>query len=113
VSLENSLWFRYHPEATIHDLLVRIHECSDAAISDDEIFLYAELKRRLTKKELRYFIMKEAKIGNAEIAEALHVSSDALEGLGRKAYRKVRDGQLRKAAAPTREQMPLEDNPES
>lgn len=65
----------------------------------DDDYLYALIKQKLTKKELRFFIMDEAKAEPALIEEALHVTHEELDALRRKAYRKLRDGKTRKAMA--------------
>ncbi len=92
--LENSVWKQYHDKKTIHNALVAIYKCEDFEIINDEKFLYATLKRRLTKKELRAFIMKEAGNEDSVIADALHVNKDEIELIVRKAYRKVRQDEI-------------------
>jgi hypothetical protein len=94
VSLENSVWRQYHESALIHDVLQNLYGSESRNISTDEEWLYSELKRRLTKKELRLFIMNEAGRDEREQCEALHVEVESLEKLRKRAYHKVQ--QLRK-----------------
>jgi hypothetical protein len=93
--LENSVWKQYHSKKTIHEVLVVLYKSEDEEIIEDEALLYASIKRRLTKKELRGFIMKEAGIDEASILVALGLDTEALEKLLRKAYRKVRQDDMR------------------
>ena len=97
--LENSVWRQYHDSRTIHDTLTTLYGCEDEMIETDETHLYATLKRRLTKKELRAFIMKEAGIKDDVISSELHVNAKELEVMLRKAYRKVRQDELRNAVS--------------
>ncbi len=93
--LENSVWKQYHSEKTIHEVLVAFYKSENEEIIEDESLLYASIKRRLTKKELRGFIMKEAGIDEASILETLSLDNEALEKLLRKAYRKIRQDDMR------------------
>ncbi len=93
--LENSVWKQYHNEKTIHDVLVAFYKDEDEKITKDEVLLYASIKRRLTKKELRGFIMKEAGIVESSIGETLGLDIEGLKKLLRKAYRKIRQDDMR------------------
>ncbi len=97
--LDNSLWRQYHSTKSIHDTLVTIYGCEDFDITSDEKALYASIKRRLTKKELRAFIMKEATVSDSVICNTLHVNEDELELMLRKAYRKIRQDGMRNEAS--------------
>ncbi|MEA1919411.1 MAG: hypothetical protein U9N52_06175 [Campylobacterota bacterium] len=93
--LENSVWKQYHEEKSIHDVLVALYQCESHEVSSDEGLLYACIKRRLTKKELRGFIMKEAGSDESIISKQLGLDSEGLEQLLRKAYRKIRQDDMR------------------
>jgi hypothetical protein len=93
--LENSVWRQYHDTKSVHEVLVELYGCEPFNILNDEKILYASLKRRLTKKELRGFIMKEAGMDESMILAALHVNSEELEVILRKAYRKIRQDDMR------------------
>lgn len=111
--LENSIWHRYHPETSLHEGLVRFYGCEPEAVSGDDDYLYALLKRKLTKKELRFFIMDEAKVEGGAIEAALHVNADEAELLRRKAYRKLRDGKMRKLVTSEPESQGSDDSEEA
>lgn len=89
--LENSLWFQYHPQKTIRETLASIYGCDALQIGGDEGALYAELKRTLTKKELRLFIMAEADIARDEVMAALGLTEEELAKSLKKTYHKLRN----------------------
>ncbi len=89
--LENSIWHQYLPETTIREVLASIYECDATQIAGDEGELYAELKRTLTKKELRLFVMLEAEVDGDTIANELGLEAEALEKAMKKTYHKIRN----------------------
>jgi len=93
--LENSLWLRYNPNKTIREVLARIYECSAVEIGEDERELYASLKRHLTKKEFRMFMMNEAGLSEQEIGKEVGLEGEELKKAQYKAYRKVRQDKIR------------------
>lgn len=88
--LENSLWYAYHQEKSIQETLSGVYGCDPTQISVDEGRLYAILKRHLTKKELRAFIMKEADVEDAKMIKELGLDEEALAKSLKKAYHKLR-----------------------
>ena len=89
--LENSLWFQFHPEKSIREALSAFYDCDPAQISVDEGHLYAIIKRNLTKKELRLFIMKEAGVTDAEVMKEIGLSEEKFAKSLKKAYHKLRN----------------------
>lgn len=89
--LEQSVWAQYHPEKSIREVLAALYGCELSQLIADEGVLYAEIKRTLTKKELRLFAMAEA--GNSEEAmmETLGYDSAALNDARKKSYHKLRN----------------------
>lgn len=92
--LENSLWQQYHTERTIRETLATLYGCAISQIADDERALYATLKRHLTKKEIRLFIMTEAGVDGQRIADTLKVKPEAYEKMRHKTYSKVRSNKI-------------------
>lgn len=109
--LENSLWLRYNPDKTIREVLARIYECSAVEIGDDERELYASLKRHLTKKEFRMFMMSEAGLSEQEIAQEVGLEGEELKKAQYKAYRKIRQDKIRREVniGSQKEEVPEED----
>jgi hypothetical protein len=93
--LENSLWHKYCPNKTIQEVLAALYEVDAEQIGGEENELYAILKRQLTKRELRLFIMKESGLLDADIKEQMQLSDDDFEGIIKKSYRKFRIDKLK------------------
>ncbi len=100
--LENSLWQRYNEGKTIREVLSAIYGCDATEIGDDESALYAALKRHLTKKEFRLFIMNEAGVSHSEIAEEVGIGKEAFELAKHKTYRKIKQDKIRSEVKSTR-----------
>lgn len=87
--MENSLWRRYNPERDLAGVLARVLLCESISLLPDERELYAVLKRHLTKKELRLFIMSEAALSEAAICEELSLEAESYEKMKYRVYRKI------------------------
>ena len=99
--LENSIWKRYHEEKSIHQTLVEIYGGKLEDINTNEGELYAILKRHLTKKELRLFIMNEAGISKEEIVEEINIELGDFEKAHHKTYKKLRQNSMKEALKET------------
>jgi len=92
--LENSLWQQYPTDRSIRVTLAAIYGCDVEQIGDDEAELYATLKRHLTKKELRLFIMSEAGEEPAAIADELKIDGVLFEKSRYKTYSKIKGNKI-------------------
>ena len=92
--LENSMWQQYHTQRSIRETLAAVYGCDSVQISDNESELYAILKRHLTKKEMRLFIMHEAGISAADIASGLKMDKAAFDKAIHKTYSKIRSNKI-------------------
>jgi len=92
--LENSLWRQYHTDKTIRETLAALYDCDIVQIGDDESELYAILKRHLTKKELRLFVMHEAGMSASAIANELKMDETMFDKAIQKAYSKIRSNRI-------------------
>lgn len=92
--LENSIWKQYNDTKTIAQALSHIYKLELEAINDDESTLYASLKRHLTKKELRFFVLNEAGFDNASMMSSLEMDSETLEKTARKVNRKIKQDKI-------------------
>lgn len=88
------MWKQYVTDKSIREVLAAIYGCDAVQIGDNEVELYATLKRHLTKKELRLFIMVEAGIEQAEIAAELKMDEAPFEKARHKTYSKVRSNKI-------------------
>lgn len=89
--LENSIWHAYLPHKSIHEALSAFYGCEKSQISVDEGYLYAVIKRNLTKKELRIFIMKQAGIADEKIMQEMGIEEEVFAKSLKKAHHKLRN----------------------
>ena len=94
--LENSIWQQYHSDQTIRETLAGIYGCDLSQISSNEAELYAILKRHLTKKELRLFIMSEAGNESSRIMSDLKMNEADFEKAKHKSYSKIKGNKIHK-----------------
>ena len=95
--LENSLWQQYHADKSVRETLAAVYGCDIVQIGDNEGELYAILKRHLTKKELRLFIMSEAGMEEVKIADELKMDSAVFDKTKHKTYSKIRSNKIQNA----------------
>ena len=93
--LENSVWKQYHKDTTMREVLSKFYAVDATIIMDDEQELYALLKRKLTKKELRLFTMDSANVRDGEMMSFFGVDAQALSEMKEKLYKKMRQDKLR------------------
>ncbi len=95
--LENSLWHKYCVNKTIRVVLADLYKTDLEQIGGSEGELYAIIKRQLTKRELRFFIMNEAGTDEDEIKQSMQLDNDSFESIKRKVYRKFKIDKLKNA----------------
>ncbi|TKI69002.1 hypothetical protein FCU45_08555 [Sulfurimonas crateris] len=95
--LENSVWRQYNNENNYKEMLAKFCRLSLVDIIDDEKDLYAVLKAKLTKKELRLFAMDSAGISDDEIKAEFSYDDDELEKAKFKLYKKLKQDKVRLA----------------
>lgn len=66
----------------------------ESLIEDDKV-LYATLKSKLTKKELRLFAMDSAQMSNEELKTGLELDDEELEKAKYKLYKKLKQDKVR------------------
>jgi len=93
--LENSVWKQYHKDITMREVLSKFYTIDAALLIDDEQALYALLKRKLTKKELRLFTMDSANVSDGEMMSYFEVDTQTLTEMKEKLYKKMRQDKLR------------------
>jgi len=93
--LENSVWRQYNEENNFRQMIARFSkEDMDNLIEDDKK-LYAVLKAKMTKKELRLFSMDSAQLENDEMKKEFDYSDDELEKAKFKLYKKLKQDKVR------------------
>lgn len=88
-----TLWEQYNAERLLSGTLGEITGLSLAA--SDEKALFALLKRRLTRRELRCFAMNAGGVDTREIAEQLQMEIDEIPAVLSHVRKKIRQPKLR------------------
>lgn len=93
--LENSVWKQYNDENNFRQMLARFCKMEiDSFIEDDKV-LYAVLKAKLTKKELRLFAMDSAQMDIKQLTDAMSMNEEELEKAKYKLYKKLIQDKVR------------------
>ena len=89
--LERSIWVRYHGKLNIRTVLRNYYDDTQLeSMEESETKLYAILKAKLTKKELRLLAMQSAAIPKEQILKELRCDEAKLEQIGAKLEAKMR-----------------------
>ncbi|MDO8453435.1 MAG: hypothetical protein Q7S59_02550 [Sulfurimonas sp.] len=88
--LESSVWRQYNNENSFRDKLSEFCKIDVLDIITDDKELYAMLKSKLTKKELKLFAMDSAKRSDEEICTTFSMSMDELTQAKYKLYKKLK-----------------------
>ena len=110
--LENSIWTKYHKELNINKVISDFYGLEPLSVMSDEKELYAELKRKLTKKELRLFIMLTAKVADTEIMEQFDIDAESLQKMKDKLLKKMRNDNVKRAFKTTAAKDDIQDEDE-
>ncbi|MEE8588613.1 MAG: hypothetical protein V3S80_04620 [Sulfurimonadaceae bacterium] len=96
--LENSIWFKYNGEKSIRATLADFYKCETSLISNNEVELYNILKKNMTKRELKVYILEVAGFDDAAIQKEMAIDDDkVLEKLKHTSNRKMRQDKIRQA----------------
>jgi FixJ family two-component response regulator len=95
--LENSIWYKYNGEKSIRATLASFYGCDTAMISNDEVELYNILKRNMTKRELRVYVLEVAGYDDEAIKKEMDLDDKTLEKLKHTSNRKLRQDKIRQA----------------
>jgi len=96
--LENSIWFKYNGEKSIRATLAEFYKCETSLISNNEVELYNILKKNMTKRELKVYILEVAGFDDAAIQKEMGIDDEkVLEKLKHTSNRKMRQDKIRQA----------------
>jgi len=96
--LENSIWFKYNGDTSIRATLAAFYKCETSLISNNEVELYNVLKKNMTKRELKLYVLQVAGFDDAAIAKEMGIEDDkVLEKLKHTSNRKMRQDKIRQA----------------
>ncbi|MCK9490870.1 MAG: hypothetical protein M0Q24_02175 [Sulfurimonas sp.] len=93
--LLNTVWRQYNKENNFRELLARFCKMEIESLIVDDKVLYATLKSKLTKKELRLFAMDSAQMSNEELKAGLELDDEELEIAKYKLYKKLKQDKVR------------------
>lgn len=96
--LENSIWFKYNGEKSIRAIMAEFYKCETSQISANEVELYNILKKNMTKRELKLYVLQVAGFDDAAIAKEMGIDDEkVLEKLKHTSNRKMRQDKIRQA----------------
>ncbi len=95
--LENSIWYKYNGETSVRATLAAFYGCDTAMISNNEVELYNILKRNMTKRELRVYVLEVAGYNDEAIKKEMGLDEKTLEKLKHTSNRKLRQDKIRQA----------------
>ncbi len=96
--LENSIWFKYNGDTSIRATLAAFYKCETSLISNNEVELYNVLKKNMTKRELKLYVLQVAGLDDAAIAKEMGIEDEkVIEKLKHTSNRKMRQDKIRQA----------------
>lgn len=96
--LENSIWFKYNGEKSIRATLAEFYKCETSQIANNEVELYNILKKNMTKRELKLYVLQVAGFDDTVIAKEMNIEDDkVIEKLKHTSNRKMRQDKIRQA----------------
>jgi len=93
--LDNSVWRQYNEENNFRQMIARFSKENIENLIEDDKALYAVLKAKMTKKELRLFAMDSAQLDNDEMKKVFEYSDEELEKAKFKLYKKLKQDKVR------------------
>ena len=87
--LENTVWRQYHNENNFREKLAEFCKMDSLDLMDDDKELYAILKSKLTKKELKLFAMDTSGADDATLKSEFDYDDEALKKAKFKLYKKL------------------------
>jgi len=96
--LENSIWFKYNGDKSIRATLAAFYGCSASQISSNEVELYNILKKNMTKRELKLYVLEVAGFDDDAIKAEMKIDDEkVIEKLKHTSNRKMRQDKIRQA----------------
>lgn len=93
--LKSTVWRQYHSENNFREKIAEFCVLDALDVLEDDKELYAALKAKLTKKELKLFAMDTANISDAELQKEFEYDEKALEQAKFKLYKKLKQDKTR------------------
>ena len=93
--LESTVWRQYHSDNSFREKLSEFCVLRSEDLIEEDKDLYAVLKAKLTKKELKLFAMDTADVNNEEIKSEFSLDDEGLEKVKFKLYKKLKQDKIR------------------
>ena len=93
--LDSTVWRQYNEENNFRVILAEQCVLDFEDLIEDEKELYAILKSKLTKKELKLFAMDSAKLSDEEMKKEFGYDDEELEKAKFKLYKKFKQDKTR------------------
>lgn len=93
--LDSSVWRQYNKDNSFRAKLAEFCVMDEIEFIRDDKDLYAVMKSKLTKKELKLFAMDSAEISDDELCEAFSYTKEELEKAKFKLYKKLKQDKTR------------------
>ena len=95
--LESTVWRQYHEENNFREKLAECCVLDAIDLIEDDKALYAVLKSKLTKKELKLFAMDSANVGDEKLKSEFSYDDEQLQKAKFKLYKKLKQDKTRLA----------------
>lgn len=93
--LDSSVWRQYNEDNSFREKLAEFCVMDESEFISDDKELYAVMKSKLTKKELKLFAMDSAGISDDELCKSFSYTNDELEKAKFKLYKKLKQDKTR------------------
>lgn len=93
--LESSVWRQYNQDNSFREKLAEFCVMDETEFISDDKELYAVMKSKLTKKELKLFAMDSAGISDEELCQAFSYNEEELQKAKFKLYKKLKQDKTR------------------
>jgi len=93
--LESTVWRQYHKDNSFREKISEFCVLKSEDLIEDDKDLYAVIKAKLTKKELKLFAMDTADVNEEEIKSELSFDAEGLQKAKFKLYKKLKQDKTR------------------
>lgn len=93
--LKSSVWRQYNSQNNFKEKLSEFCSLDSLDLIEDDKELYAAMKSKLTKKELKLFAMDSGNISAEEMKKELSLDDEELEKAKYKLYKKLKQDKVR------------------
>lgn len=93
--LESTVWRQYNSDNSFREKLSEFCSLNSIDLIEGDKELYAAMKAKLTKKELKLFAMDSANVSDDEIKKEFSLDDEELEKAKFKLYKKLKQDKVR------------------